>query len=482
MTTSPDLDLDRCAGVLLGLAAGDALGAGYEFGTPPRGDAAMIGGGLGQWDPGEWTDDTQMAISIAEEAATGTLDPIAVAGRFLDWYRSGPADVGLQTSGVLSRAETAGEVTATAAQFFEEHPSWSAGNGSLMRTAPVALAALGDDDALLELAMAISALTHGDPLAGEACVLWCVAIDRAVREDHFEGIREGIALLPPDRRAYWQERLQEAEAGPPSRFTPNGFVVTALQAAISAIWNTPVPAAEPCRHLQDALHAAVRIGHDTDTVAAIAGSLLGAKWGSSAVPVDWQLMLRGWPGHLGRDLVRLGVLAATHGRSDASGWPDADDLTGYYHQHFPAEPFSQPLNEDNGVLIANVYGAAETKADVTVSLCRMGRTQLPASSWAEIRLLDSDAEIDNPNLDFILHDVAASIVRWRAEGKTVLVHCVQAERRTPAIAAAFLSEKLHISGEQALQRIQAQVPGARPNRPFQSALARLWPTSGEKPS
>ena len=95
---------DRCAGVLLGLAAGDALGAGYELSTPPRGDARMKGGGLGHWEPGEWTDDTQMALCIAEEAATGHLDPRAVAGRFLDWYRSGPADVGAQTGAVLSRA------------------------------------------------------------------------------------------------------------------------------------------------------------------------------------------------------------------------------------------------------------------------------------------------------------------------------------------------------------------------------------------
>jgi hypothetical protein len=69
---------------------------------------------------------------------------------------------------------------------------------------------------------------------------------------------------------------------------PNGFVVTALQAAYAAIRQTPVPADDPARHLQDALVAAVRIGHDTDTVAAIAGGLLGARWGASAVPATWR--------------------------------------------------------------------------------------------------------------------------------------------------------------------------------------------------
>jgi ADP-ribosylglycohydrolase len=418
-----------------------------------------------------------MAICIAQEAATGNLDPRAVAGRFLDWYRSGPADVGIQTSGVLSRARAAREVAASAARYFQDHPNGSAGNGSLMRTGPVALAALGDDDAIVELAMTISSLTHGDPLAGEACVLWCVAIDRAIRQGHFDGVREGVDLLPHDRRAFWSDRLDEAAAGPPSRFCPNGFVVPALQAALSSIWNTPVPEVEPCRHLQHALHAAIRIGNDTDTVGAIAGSLLGARWGSTAIPVEWQLQLHGWPGYKARDLVRLGVLAATGGKPDSSGWPEADDLTDYYKRNFPADPIVQALAEDPGVLLANVYGAADAKADVTVSLCRMGRTQLESPNWAEVRLLDFDAAADNPNLDFMFHNLAQAMVRWRDNGMSVLVHCVQAERRTPAVAAAYLAEKLGISGDEALRRVRVQLPGMRTSVAFTAALRRLWSSS-----
>jgi ADP-ribosyl-[dinitrogen reductase] hydrolase len=77
--------LDRCAGVMVGLAAGDALGAGYEFNPVVPAKIGMIGGGLGPWEPGEWTDDTQMALCIAEVAATGRLDAEAVGQRFLDW-------------------------------------------------------------------------------------------------------------------------------------------------------------------------------------------------------------------------------------------------------------------------------------------------------------------------------------------------------------------------------------------------------------
>ena len=408
------------------------------------------------------------------EAATGNLDPTAVAGRFLDWYRSGPADVGIQTSGVLSRAKTAGDVVTSAATYFKDHPNGSAGNGSLMRTAPVALAALGDDDAIVELTMTISALTHGDPLAGEACALWCVGIDRAMREGHFEGVRDGVELLPANRRAFWSERLDEAAAGPPSRFTPNGFVVTALQAALRHLEHArargrtvpPPPSLSSRSHSHRSRHRHRRRHRRRVT---------RGRLGASAIPVEWQVLLHGRPGYKARDLVRLGVLAATGGKPDSSGWPAVDDMTEYYEHNFPADPIVKPLTEDPGVVLANVYGAAETKADVTVSLCRMGRTQLETPSWAEIRLLDFDDAADNPNLDFILHDLAQAMVRWRTDGRTVLVHCVQAERRTPAVAAAYLAEKLGISGDEALQRVRAQVPGMRTNVAFTAALNRLWP-------
>ena len=91
------IELDRAAGALMGAAAGDALGAGYEFKPHPPADAQMIGGGLGNWERGEWTDDTQMAMCIAEITASGSVDLDGIAQGFLDWYRSGPADVGSQT-------------------------------------------------------------------------------------------------------------------------------------------------------------------------------------------------------------------------------------------------------------------------------------------------------------------------------------------------------------------------------------------------
>jgi ADP-ribosylglycohydrolase len=469
-------ELDRAAGVMVGSAAGDALGAGYELELIGPRDPDMIGGGPFGWEPGEWTDDTQMAICIAEEAASGQLDPVAVGSRFLDWFNSGPVDVGSQTEAVLSGSASPAMLAVEAAEYFRANPKRAAGNGSLMRTGPVALAAIGDDLRLSELARSVSELTHADPLAGDACVLWCVGIDRAIRQSRLDGVRDGLALLPDERRELWADAIAKAETRPPSSFNPNGYVVTALQAALASVWQTPIPAVQPCRHLQEALRTAVRVGHDTDTVAAIAGSLLGARWGATAVPVAWQALLHGWPSYRAADLVRLAVLAVSHGRDNpTTGWPSSEDMSAYYGTAFPAAPMARTLEDDDGVVLANWSGAATLEADVALSLCRVGRRQIHAPQHVEVRLLDEDAPEANPNLEFLLADMAEAITSWRDAGKRVLVHCVQAERRTPAVAAAYLARRLRISGVDAFVRVQRVLPRARENPAFRSALERLWP-------
>ena len=185
---------DRACGALLGTAAGDALGAGYEFGLPLAPDAPvdMIVAGS-NLKPGEWTDDTSMAIAIAEIAATGTdlrdqqaLDYIVERWH---WWAKTAKDVGLQTRSVLSAAARRGISAQTAREesaALHKRTGRTAGNGSLMRTAPVALAYLDDEAALVEAARAISELTHHDPDAGDACVLWCTAIRHAILTGELE--------------------------------------------------------------------------------------------------------------------------------------------------------------------------------------------------------------------------------------------------------------------------------------------------------
>ena len=299
---TPDV-LDRARGAVLGSAAGDALGAAYEFGTRAVGPDGpeMLGGGLGDFEPGEWTDDTTMAWCVLDVAAS--YDDLrdeaaltAIAQRFRQWYDSGPADIGNQTRLVLGQAGSAptGAMLTAAARDLHERTGHTAGNGSLMRTTPVALRHLHDPAGLADTARRISALTHHDPQAQDACALWSLAIRHAIVTGELD-VRAGLDHVD----AGWADLLDEAEQREPAYFRPNGWVVTALQAAWSAIAHTP------SHDLVGSLDTAIRIGDDTDTVAAIAGGLLGACWGTAALPEGWRSMLHGYPGITAEDLLAL---------------------------------------------------------------------------------------------------------------------------------------------------------------------------------
>lgn len=480
---------DRACGVLLGTAAGDALGAGYEFGPPLAPDAPvdMIGGGLGPFKPGEWTDDTSMAIAIAEIAATGKdlRDEEAqdyVAERW-HWWAKTAKDIGNQTSSVLSAAGRRGISAQTAREesaALHKRTGHTAGNGSLMRTAPVALAYLDDEAALVEAVRAVSELTHYDPEAGDACVLWCAAIRHAILTGEPDA-RIGLGHINTDRRDLWASRLDEAETSQPSAFAANnGWVVAALQGAWSAIVNTPVPVEDPASevfradHLRLALEAAVRGGHDTDTVAAIAGGLLGAAYGASAVPSHWRLALQGWPGLRTRGLIQLATKIVDKGR------PDEFDYT-YYKFWDGLYPKRHPY--DDKVWLGGVGALARplqyvpAGIDAIVSLCRVKDVHLPAGvKHLDVRLIDQEGQ--NDHLDFVLLDTVRAIEQLRAEDRTVFVHCVQAHSRTPTVAALYGVRKEGVEIDQALRDVAAVLRGANPNSDFRAALQRLNAKSG----
>ncbi|MDQ0785716.1 ADP-ribosylglycohydrolase family protein [Streptomyces sp. B3I8] len=478
----PHLDpqcTDRAAGVLLGAAVGDALGVPYEFQATLTGNEQprMIGGGLGPYKPGEYSDDTQMQVCIAEVAATGAdlrgaeaLD--AVAANFQRWLSEGASDVGNQTRAVLNAAGraagAAGAAMREAAAAFTAARANSAGNGSLMRTGIVALAHLGDATEMAEAAVAVSGLTHPDPDCADACVLWCSGIRTAVLKGTFDGVRAGLELLPAERRALWTERLDEAEAHPPHHFSPNGWVVTALQAAWSAITRTPVPVLNPgegsfpAQHLRLALEAAVRAGDDTDTVAAIAGALLGARWGCSGIPLRWQQDVNGWPALTGVDLVRLAVRTARGGRDDSAGWPSAGRLP------VPADApraFAVPHPLDPGVVLGNLallQGSAPVDVDAVVSLCRMGTDPvLPGTDAEHVRVWLVDSDKQNANLHYVVDQAAREVLRLRKEGKRVLLHCVAGQSRTPAVAAVYSHLAHGIGSEAALSGLREVLPHGR---------------------
>lgn len=314
----------RAAGVLLGQATGDALGVPYEFAAPVRaGEAEMIGGGLGPYEPGEWSDDTQMALCIARVAATGAdltgpdaLD--AVAAAFIDWRAHGASDIGNQTATVLDRARTADEGTRLwermTAVSTELAKSGSAGNGGLMRTSVVGLAAMDSAERTADAARLVCSLTHAEQRCVESSVLWSLAIRQAVLTGDAD-VRCGLDHLPSARRDWWSAQIDDAETRPPSSFTPNGYTVTAFQAAWASVNATRHVDAD--QRIPAALQLAISMGNDTDTVAAIAGGLLGAAYGASRIPAQWLGQLHGWPGMSAADLVGLG-LAIAGGSAESS--------------------------------------------------------------------------------------------------------------------------------------------------------------------
>jgi ADP-ribosyl-[dinitrogen reductase] hydrolase len=472
---------DRVEGVLLSAAVGDALGAPYEFG-PARGpelDVAMVGGGI--WEPGEWTDDTSMAIAIAEVAATGAdlrdaSAQDAIVARWRKWSLTAK-DVGIQTGSVLRAATRDGHITAECARAesakLHARTGRSAGNGSLMRTAPVALAYLDDGEAMVAAARAISELTHYDDDAGDACVLWCAAIRHAVLSGQLD-VRIGLRHLKSERQDIWLNRLAEAESSRPADFSNNGWVVEAFQAAWCAIANTPVPTDDPAAgvfradHLRSALDAAVRSGNDTDTVASIAGALLGAAYGASAVPLEWRVLLHGWPGITAHDLV--GLASAI----ERGGTPDGFDFTypGSAVDTFARHPY------DKRVLLGGigVLRQLPDQVDAVISLCRLAdddiRREMP---HVEVRLIDRPEADENPNLQYVMLDTVRLVEQLRTQGRTVLVHCVGAYSRTPTIAAFYGARLRDVSGDTALHDIEAVLPGAHPNSAFRKALRQLRP-------
>lgn len=433
-TTLTSAQRDRAAGVLLATAAGDALGAGYEFNAPMPADrpVGMIGGGLGPFAPGEWTDDTSMAIAIAEIAAAGAdlrseraLDRIV--DRWCGWARTAK-DVGVQTSAVLSAAASADHPARAARreseEFYHRRPDRGAGNGALMRTAPVALAYLHDGDALAEAARTVSRLTHFDPDAGDACVLWCAAIRHAVLTGEFD-VRIDLGHIDSARRDLWAGRLDEAEQRRPSDFADNnGWVVAALQAAWSAITTTPVPA-------------------------------------------DWRIDLKGWPGLNARLLVDMAETIV--GAPKPSGRHRAAE----YDR--PRLPVRHP--HDDGVWLGGVAALRKPPTgvnlppdvDVAISLCRVDDSEIPSG----ITHLDLRIDDEIPHQAFAVLNAVRAVEQARVDGQTVYLHCEHAVDRTPAVAALYGARCQGIPVEQALTDVVEVLPGAEVPAALRSTLQEL---------
>ncbi|GGV84983.1 ribosylglycohydrolase [Streptomyces nigrescens] len=301
---------ERTAGAVIGSAVGDALGAPFEFGPagafsarfPAPGAAEEMCGG-GGWDPGEATDDTQMAVMVAESLLERDgLDLPDIFRRFQRWAASGPKDIGLQTEDVL----TNGAPWDTAAALHFQVSQRAAGNGSLMRAATSAVYFARDGQrATMDAARRIAALTHGDRAAWEGTALFHELL-RVTLEggDPLTVLPDVLALVHPDHRPRYATVLApDWHPGQATEF--NGAVWPCLGSAVWALRTTA--------GYEEAVRAAIDLGGDTDTVAAVTGGLAGAYYGLDAIPARWTAPLHvPLPGFGDRVLKLPQLLALTH--------------------------------------------------------------------------------------------------------------------------------------------------------------------------
>ena len=283
MIASP-ADRDRAIGSLVGLAVGDALGTSVEFAT--RGTFAPItefrGGGPFHLKPGQWTDDTSMALCLADSlVANGDLDLRDLADRFVRWWHKGENsvigrcfDIGNATTDALARYERTGDPRAGS-----RDPSVG-GNGSLMRLSPVAIRHRSVDVAILA-ARRQSEVTHASTECLDACGFFAELLMEAIAG------HDKTSILAPRERAFSPKVAAIASgawrAKAEKQISSSGYVVHTLEAAM---W---------CVHLSDDFPSAVlraaNLGHDADTVAAVTGQLAGAIWGMSGIPTAWLAQL-----------------------------------------------------------------------------------------------------------------------------------------------------------------------------------------------
>lgn len=287
--------IERYTGAMLGLAVGDAIGSPVEF-KPPGSFAPvkdMMGGGPFNLEPGQWSDDTSMALCLAASLIEKNgFDPIDQLERYLRWYREG------YMSSVSGKCICIGPTTEKALLKFEKtnepycgttDPKM-AGNGSIMRLAPVPLFYANRPMEAIEKSGESSRTTHGAATTVDACryfgALIVGALNGAGREELLSGRYSPVA-------GYWEEKplvpeIDEIAEGSfklkePPEIQGTGHVVKSLEAALWVFYKS--------KSFEDGCLLAVNLGNDADTTAAVYGTLAGAFYGAAGIPVRWKSIL-----------------------------------------------------------------------------------------------------------------------------------------------------------------------------------------------
>ncbi len=289
--------LDRYAGCLLGLACGDAVGTTLEFSSretlSPITD--MVGGGPFALAPGQWTDDTSMALCLAESLLSKNgFDARDQMTRYLNWWHWGYwsstgqcFDIGTTVRQALMTFQETGE------PFAGSIDPETAGNGSIMRLAPIILFYFPDQNAMAWAAKQGSRTTHGAPEAIESCQLLAEVVSKALAGHEKDDV---LALSPAQ---YCQPAVKDLASGSfkykqRDQIRGTGYCIASLEAALWCFWSTD--------SFEAAVLQAANLGDDADTTAAIVGQIAGAFYAKPGIPSRWLEKL-----HLGSDIEGIAV-------------------------------------------------------------------------------------------------------------------------------------------------------------------------------
>jgi ADP-ribosyl-[dinitrogen reductase] hydrolase len=287
---------ERYRGALLGLAAGDALGTTLEFKPPgtfaPLAD--MIGGGPFHLKPGEWTDDTSMALCLAESLVEKNgFDAKDQMDRYCSWYERGHLsstgrcfDIGNTVRSALETYRRTGN------PFSGSESPDTAGNGSLMRLAPVPLFFASDPKQAIHYASESSRTTHGTKAAVDACRYFAGLLVGALRGKPKSELLSPY-FNPTDEPSFWNENSLDPKIAAiasgsfkkkePPEIKGTGYVVDSLEAALWAF--------ERSNSFREGALLAVNLGDDADTTGAIYGQIAGAFYGADGIPPEWKAKL-----------------------------------------------------------------------------------------------------------------------------------------------------------------------------------------------
>lgn len=286
--------IERYRGSLLGLAVGDALGTTVEFRSPGTflPVKTITGGGPFQLNPGEWTDDTSMALCLAESLVECRgFDLRDQLERYCRWKNNGHLssngrcfDIGLTVGNALRRFEKTGDVHSGSTD------PMSAGNGSIMRLAPVPLFYANNPQEAIEYAAESSRTTHGAEEAVDACrylaALIVGAVRGATKDELLSNYYEPVVGVWKERPL--AARIAEIAGGSYKHLMPpaiegTGYVVRSLEAALWAFHRS--------NDFREGALLAVNLGDDADTTGAVYGQLAGAYYGEEAIPAEWRGVL-----------------------------------------------------------------------------------------------------------------------------------------------------------------------------------------------